>query len=679
MKKIITVLCFTFITTMAFSQIRINNPTSNTVTGESVFIDASASIFSNSVNNGKGLAFPRTDLTRFQFINDGNFISFPTRYDGMLLYNSGTGITPSTNSGVGGQSVEPGFYYFSNPTSATVNGGAGKWVRIGSSGLTSSTSNNDGTFTLIFNDGSSFTSSDLTGPQGPTGADGSQGPAGEQGPQGLTGPAGADGNDGAQGPIGPRGQTGAQGPAGLDGNDGVQGPIGPRGQTGPQGPAGLDGDDGAQGPTGPQGPAGIDGEDGAVGPQGEAGLNGTVKKFIDGDVAANAVYTDGNVGIGTTAPQGALDVVSTNSGLILPRVASTSAISSPVNGMLIYDLSSDCTKSYENDAWSDCLSSSGLVAGTVASLDCSSFSPIDGVQNDQYYGFSTVSYTGGNEGIFNGGILFSTGVTGLTAIYTGGTFSASGGTITIVIQGTPNTGGVASFTLNIGGETCTLEVYFYGVVSCSTGRQWLDRNLGAQRVPTTITDHLGYGDLFQYGRSKDGHQVVDWTSSTTGNVSSTTATTVDYQDRSNVGHSDFITFPSSNSGGWVTPNTVPATTSPDFTHQWVSDDGNINNPCVAGFSIPTEAELQAEMDIFPSANATGAFASCLKIPLAGGRSAITGLLDRTGEIGRLWIEQSSSHVLNAGYSSSANLLIASNFIFVGAVKDAASVRCIKDQ
>jgi len=91
MKKIITVLCFTFITTMAFSQIRINNPTSNTVTGESVFIDASASTFSNSVNNGKGIAFPRTDLTRFQFVNDGNFLSFPTRYDGMLLYNSGTG------------------------------------------------------------------------------------------------------------------------------------------------------------------------------------------------------------------------------------------------------------------------------------------------------------------------------------------------------------------------------------------------------------------------------------------------------------------------------------------------------------------------------------------------------------------------------------------------------------
>jgi len=220
MKKIITVLCFTFITTMAFSQIRINNPTSNTVTGESVFIDASASTFSNSVNNGKGIAFPRTDLTRFQFVNDGNFLSFPTRYDGMLLYNSGTGTTPSTNSGVGGQSVEPGFYYFSNPTSATVNGGAGKWVPISSSGLASSTNNNDGTFTLNFNDGTTFTSSDLTGPQGPAGDDGAVGPRGPAGEAGLQGPAG---DDGAVGPRGPAGEAGLQGPTGDDGAQGAQG------------------------------------------------------------------------------------------------------------------------------------------------------------------------------------------------------------------------------------------------------------------------------------------------------------------------------------------------------------------------------------------------------------------------------------------------------------------------
>jgi hypothetical protein len=69
-------------------------------------------------------------------------------------------------------------------------------------------------------------------------------------------------------------------------------------------------------------------------------------KFVDGTNLNNAVYTDGNIGIGTVDPEGVLDIVSTNSGLILPRVATTAAVTTPVNGMLVYDLSTNCLKSY---------------------------------------------------------------------------------------------------------------------------------------------------------------------------------------------------------------------------------------------------------------------------------------------------------------------------------------------
>jgi len=65
---------------------------------------------------------------------------------------------------------------------------------------------------------------------------------------------------------------------------------------------------------------------------------------------------DGKVGIGTTSPQGVLDVVSSNSGLILPRINSTSDVENPVNGMLIYDISAHCVKAFENGVWSSCLS-----------------------------------------------------------------------------------------------------------------------------------------------------------------------------------------------------------------------------------------------------------------------------------------------------------------------------------
>ena len=60
------------------------------------------------------------------------------------------------------------------------------------------------------------------------------------------------------------------------------------------------------------------------------------------------------MGIGTTTPEGALDVVSTDSGVILPRVANAAAVTTPVNGMLIYDLSTKCVRVYQNSDWSLC-------------------------------------------------------------------------------------------------------------------------------------------------------------------------------------------------------------------------------------------------------------------------------------------------------------------------------------
>lgn len=62
---------------------------------------------------------------------------------------------------------------------------------------------------------------------------GQTGPAGPQGPIGLTGPTGATGATGTQGPIGLTGPTGETGTAG---------PQGPTGLTGPTGPQGIAGD-----------------------------------------------------------------------------------------------------------------------------------------------------------------------------------------------------------------------------------------------------------------------------------------------------------------------------------------------------------------------------------------------------------------------------------------------------
>jgi len=89
------------------------------------------------------------------------------------------------------------------------------------------------------------------GPVGPKGDKGDAGPTGPQGPkgdQGVQGPQGLKGDKGDTGPMGPQGPKGDQGPRGP------QGLKGDKGDTGPMGPQGPKGDKGDKGDTGPAGP-----------------------------------------------------------------------------------------------------------------------------------------------------------------------------------------------------------------------------------------------------------------------------------------------------------------------------------------------------------------------------------------------------------------------------------------
>ncbi|HIJ26877.1 MAG: hypothetical protein HON68_09360 [Gammaproteobacteria bacterium] len=47
----------------------------------------------------------------------------------------------------------------------------------------------------------------------------------------------------------------------------------------------------------------------------------------------------------------------------------------------------------------------------------------------------------------------------------------------------------------------------YNIITSTTGKKWLDRNLGATEVCTTTTTANCYGDTYQWGREADGHQV----------------------------------------------------------------------------------------------------------------------------------------------------------------------------
>lgn len=248
-------------------------------------------------------------------------------------------------------------------------------------------------------------------------------------------------------------------------------------------------------------------------------------------------------------------------------------------------------------------------AGTVASLNCNGYTQSGNLYSGQAASNVSVSvpYTGGNGGYYAGQNVTSTGVTGLTATLTSGTLANGSGTLSYTITGTPSGVGNATFAVNLGGQSCNLVVpitalsgqYPANSVFCAngptaivdvtnptTGKTWMDRNLGASQVATSSTDQNAYGDLYQWGRRADGHQCR--TSPTTATLSS-----VDQP-----AHGNFI----------VSPNQPHEWRSPQNVNLWQGVNG-VNNPCPSGYRIPTETEINAERLSWSTNTSVGALVS----------------------------------------------------------------------
>jgi uncharacterized protein (TIGR02145 family) len=246
----------------------------------------------------------------------------------------------------------------------------------------------------------------------------------------------------------------------------------------------------------------------------------------------------------------------------------------------------------------------------------------------------------------------------LSVSATGDTLHLQNGGFVIIpgisASNTPSEGGGGTYPP--GTVHCTgTPTAIVDVTNPSTGKIWMDRNLGASQAATSSTDANSYGDLYQWGRGADGHQCR--TSATTSTLSS----------NDQPGHGDFI----------LVPNLPYDWRSPQNTNLWQGVNG-VNNPCPSGYRIPTNAELEAERSSWSSSwtsnNSAGAFASPLKLPVAGIRNFINnGSLGNVGIDGRYW---SSTVVDNyADYLNFSSM----DAVMSGSWRSAGlSVRCLKD-
>ncbi|MGF1639244.1 MAG: hypothetical protein ACFCUU_19360 [Cyclobacteriaceae bacterium] len=209
------------------------------------------------------------------------------------------------------------------------------------------------------------------------------------------------------------------------------------------------------------------------------------------------------------------------------------------------------------------------------------------------------------------------------------------GQVLVLVNGVPTWGGQGM------GEN--------DVFNPTTGKIWMDRNLGASQVATSSTDASAYGDLYQWGRGSDGHE------------KRTSGTTSTQSNADSPGHGDFILMLI----GLIEEE------SPLNDNLWQGVNG-INNPCPSGYRVPTTAELEEERLSWSNNDATGAFISPLKLTASGYRSARFGTFNANGSEGIYWSSTVNGNEAKALHFGTDNIFDAYPR------QNGFSVRCIKD-
>ena len=381
------------------------------------------------------------------------------------------------------------------------------------------------------------------------------------------------------------------------------------------------------------------------------------------------------IGIGTNNPHSFsnLDITSTSKGLLLPRmtVVQRNAINGTA-GLQVW--CTDCVPGgilqiFNGTSWVNS-------AGSATTLSVPS-SPINPVATILGYTSVSVSFSPPAN---NGGSI----VANYTITSSPGNITVTGSSSPITISGLPD-GANYTFSVvatNITGSSLPSSTSsaislptISGNADCSgsgntdiveltssTGKIWMDRNLGASRAPNSSSDYYAFGCLYQWGRGNDDHASINWNSATSGTPVNASISTLSSTDASN------------------SPSFITNTISP---FDWLSNQNSnlwqystgTNNPCPSGFRLPTAAEYAIEFSVYDITNATTAYANGpgngFKFLTPGSRLGSDGLLINTGSSGNYWTQTINN--TNATAITIANSISNSNSNRTNGL----SVRCIK--
>lgn len=224
-------------------------------------------------------------------------------------------------------------------------------------------------------------------------------------------------------------------------------------------------------------------------------------------------------------------------------------------------------------------------------------------------------------------------------------------------------GATGTVTGNYRGSAVT-----YTTVRAKDGWVWLKQNVGSSQVATSSTDAASYGDLFQWGRWDDGHQVR-----TPENVVDGMPTPNNPSGLNLSGNNPFykgggITWYNDGTTGdkWNAASPAAATAT------------NGCDPCRqifgAGWQMPSLLDWQTVLAAEAANNLATGFASNLKLPAAGARNELLGTLGDEGVIGIYW--SSTAEAGSAPQAMYINLYTSNladyNYRGIG-----MSIRCLK--